>query len=125
MSKAMKRILVIDDDRFVREGLGELLKNRGYFVDTAEDGYEAQQKVGENEYDLILLDLILPGLSGLETLKRLQIERPLANVVAMTAYSADEMMAKAIAEGAKKCFTKPININILENMLEEVVTAQH
>ena len=118
-----RKILVVDDDRFVRLGLKELLANRGYEVETAEDGFEALKLVEEKNYDLILLDMILPGISGVDVLSRILVKRPRAKVIAMTAYSEEKHVGKALSEGAKKCFIKPVDIETLENALKEVVYA--
>ncbi|HOO56856.1 MAG TPA: response regulator [bacterium] len=118
-----KSILVVDDDRFVREGLRELLQSRGHSVETAEDGYEAVSLVEESNYDLILLDLVLPGMNGVETLKTILMIRPRANVIAMTAYSENEVLASAMTQGAKKCLLKPVKFELLENTLREVLVA--
>ncbi|MFA6450189.1 MAG: response regulator [bacterium] len=123
MENGKKRILVVDDDKFVRGGLMEVLTIRGYDVDTAEDGYEALKQVEEGEFDLILLDLILPGISGVETLTRILRSKPLSNVIAMTAYSEQAVVAKAMAEGAKRCFLKPMDLDLLEDALKEVASA--
>lgn len=123
MENGKKRILVVDDDRFVRGGLMEILTIKGHEVDTAEDGFEALTQIEKMDFDLILLDLILPGISGVETLSRIMRTKPLANVIAMTAYSEQTVVAKAISEGAKQCLIKPIDIELLEDALREVVTA--
>jgi len=120
MENCKKRILVVDDDRFVRGGLMEILTTKGYEVDTAEDGFEALKQVEEEDFDLILLDLIMPGISGVETLSRILRKKPLANVIAMTAYSEQAVVAKAMSEGAKRCFLKPMDIELLEDALKEV-----
>ena len=116
-------ILVVDDDRFVRGGLKEMLNYKGYEVDTAEDGVEALKQIEAEDFDLILLDLILPGISGVETITRILSRKPRANVIAMTAYSEQSMVAKAMAEGAKRCLLKPMDIDLIEDALKEVVTA--
>lgn len=100
-----------------------MLLSRGYLVKTAEDGYEALKQAETNDFDLILLDMIMPGLSGIETMKRLMEEDPRANVIAMTAFSDRGVVAKAMAGGARKCFLKPIDIESLENTLKEAVFA--
>jgi CheY-like chemotaxis protein len=123
MENGKKRILVVDDDRFVRGGLREILTIKGYQVDTAEDGFEAIKQVEEGDFDLILLDLILPGISGVETLSRILRKKPLTNVIAMTAYSEQSVVAKAMSEGAKRCFLKPMDMELLEDALKEVVSA--
>jgi CheY-like chemotaxis protein len=116
-----RRILIVDDDRFVRDGLKELLSEMGYDSQTAEDGYEAIQKVQEGSYDLILMDLILPGLSGVSTMASIFEMKPFSNVIAMTAYSDNSIIASAMSMGARKCLIKPVDLSLLEDTLKEAV----
>ena len=120
MDERKKSVLVIDDDRFVREGLSELLNVKGFEADTAEDGFDALQKVTSRRYDVILLDLVMPGMDGVETLSRIMGQKPGANVLAMTAHSEYDMIASAIKAGAKSFFKKPIDSSVLENMIREM-----
>jgi len=115
-----KKILVVDDDRFVRLGLKELLTERGYNVETAEDGFEAIEKIKIHDYDLILMDLILPGISGVDTMSRIMARKPKSKIIAMTAYSEEKSVGRAMAEGAKRCFLKPMDIETLETAMKEV-----
>jgi len=123
-----KKILIVDDDRFVREGLTELFLSRGFAVESAEDGYEAITRVENENFDLILLDLILPGISGIDTLKSIISIDPRANIIAMTAYSEQSVVARAMTEGAKRCFLKPMEtaplLSMVESALNEVVFAR-
>jgi DNA-binding response OmpR family regulator len=114
-------ILIVDDDKFVRLGLKELLTERGYEVETAEDGFEALKMTGERDFDLILLDLILPGISGPDTLAKILEIKPRSSVIAMTAYSEERAVGNVMASGAKRCFIKPMDIESLENAMREVV----
>lgn len=72
MDKVMKRILVIDDEEAIRKSFILALEDTGYLVDTAASGEEGVRMEGEENYDLIFLDLKMPGLNGVETLRRLR-----------------------------------------------------
>lgn len=72
-----KKILLVEDDQFLRTLYSDLLKSQGYYVETAQDGEEAYNKIKANGWDLILLDIILPKLDGLEIIKKLKIEKSL------------------------------------------------
>ena len=104
------RLLIVDDQDGVRRFLQEAFAEEGYTVDTAASGVEAVRKAGIRPPSLILLDIKMPGMSGLETLKKLHQIAPDALVVIMTAYSE-----LAIVEEAKKkevrCFiNKPFDL---------------
>lgn len=72
MNKVVKRILVIDDEEAIRKSFILALEDTGYLVDTAASGEEGVRMEGEENYDLIFLDLKMPGLNGVETLRRLR-----------------------------------------------------
>lgn len=73
MDNANRKILIVEDDLFLREFYQELLQGEGYFVDVAADGEVALKKVLENEYDLVLLDIMLPKKDGVQILKDLKL----------------------------------------------------
>lgn len=73
MDNSQKKILIVEDDQFLREFYQELLQKEGYFVDAAGDGETALSKIRTNEYHLVLLDLMLPKKDGLQILRDLKI----------------------------------------------------
>lgn len=103
----MNNILIVDDDQELRENLQEVLVRQGYSVDLAKNGSEALELVTHQNFDLILLDLIMPGMSGLETLLLLQRQKPQIRVVLMTAFSTIENAVEAMRRGADDYLTKP------------------
>src|SRR5438128_1589682 len=80
-----KRILIVDDDRALRHVLTALLRSSGYTAVTAPDGEEALEQLAKKQFDLLLLDVGLPGISGLEVLARLRSRNAAPRVVVMTA----------------------------------------
>ena len=70
------KILVVEDDQFLRELYADILKGEGYIIDTAGDGEEAFQKIKQGGYNLVLLDIIMPKMDGLEVMRKLQNEPP-------------------------------------------------
>jgi DNA-binding NtrC family response regulator len=97
---ATKRILVVDDDSYVRGATEEILIRKGYDVDTASAASGALQKLDEGEYDLLLSDIKMPGMSGLELLGKVKTKWPELTVILMTAYSSVEDAVRAMKDGA-------------------------
>ncbi len=107
------RILVVDDEANARTALAALLRDEGYLVETAADGYKALPKLEEHEPDLILTDLRMPGLDGIELVRRARARDPECAAVVMTAYGAVESAVEAMREGASDYLGKPINFEEL------------
>lgn len=101
-------ILVVDDDPIVCGSLTELLRFEDYQVDTASDGEAALALMETKPYNLIITDVSMPGLSGLDVLKRVKQEHPLAEVILTTAYGTVESAVQSIKLGAFNYLTKPI-----------------
>ena len=103
------RILVVDDQESQREMLGGHLKNKGYAVTTAESGESALEICQRNFFEVALLDLKMPGLSGLDLLNRLKEINPDTASIIITAYGSIESAVEALKSGAFDYITKPIN----------------
>jgi DNA-binding NtrC family response regulator len=109
----MVRILIVDDDRDMQENIAEILGAEGFSVDVANDGEEALELLGENEFDLVLLDLIMPGLGGMDLLPSVKRLNPRAQVIMITAFSTVENAVKAMQRGASDYIAKPFKIDEL------------
>ena len=101
------RILVIDDEEIMRDVLGDLLRGEGYAVDCAASGEAGLQFYSENEYELVILDVMLPGDSGIVVLQRLKRLNPDQPVIMITAYASVENAIEAMKKGADEYITKP------------------
>jgi DNA-binding NtrC family response regulator len=112
------RVLVVDDEANARTALAELLRDEGYQVETAGDGFKALGKVAEFEPEIILTDLKMPGMDGLELLRKLRVENEERVVVVMTAFGAIESAVSAMKEGAADYLAKPINVTELTLVLK-------
>ena len=112
-------ILVVDDEPNARNALAELLRGDGYRVETASDGLEALGKLRECEPDIVLTDLKMPRMDGLELLRQLRA-RPHGGVVVvvMTAFGAVDSAVSAMKEGAMDYLTKPIRLDDVLPVLE-------
>jgi DNA-binding NtrC family response regulator len=106
-------ILVVDDEANARTALAELLRDEGYRVETAADGFKALGKVEEAAPDLVLTDLKMPGMGGLELLEKLREQDEDAVVVVMTAFGAVDSAVEAMKKGAADYLTKPLNLTEL------------
>jgi DNA-binding NtrC family response regulator len=115
------RILVVDDEANARQALAELLKEEGYSVEMAADGFKALPKIQEFAPDMVLTDLRMPGMDGLELMKRAQQEDTERAVVVMTAYGAVDSAVAAMRAGAADFILKPINMDQLTVVLERVM----
>jgi two-component system, NarL family, invasion response regulator UvrY len=104
----MTRILIADDHAIFREGLRQILEDVPdlLVVDEASRGQEVLDKVFKNDYDLLLLDIAMPGLSGLETLKLLKSQRPNLRVLILSMYPEEQYAIRAIKAGAYGYITK-------------------
>jgi two-component system NtrC family response regulator len=106
---AKARILVVDDERGMCEFLRFLLQEEGYAVDVAHSGDQALAKVEEDKFQLILVDIKMPGLDGLEMLRKLREADADTVVIVMTGYSSLDSAIKAIKYDASDYLTKPFD----------------
>jgi DNA-binding NarL/FixJ family response regulator len=104
----MTRILIADDHAIFREGLKQILEDvpELVVVDEASRGQEVLDKVAKHDYDLLLLDIAMPGLSGLETLKLLRSQKPKLRVLILSMYPEEQYAVRAIKAGAYGYITK-------------------
>ena len=110
----MGNILVVDDEIEVVRLLENFLTSKGYKVDTALNGAEALATVKEKKPDIVLLDIMMPGIGGIETLKEIKKIDPRIAVIMITAVVDEELANRAIELGAYDYITKPIDIDSLE-----------
>ncbi len=117
----MKRILVVDDDRSTRRLIRALLEKDGYAADEAGDGAAALRQLGKRSYSLILLDVWMPGLSGLDVLGRIRKKKNAPPVVVMTTDEAPETMLRAVREQAYQYMGKPVEPDVLHDVVAEAL----
>ena len=101
----MKKILLIEDDFYVRGLYKMAFEKNGFVVSEADDGKQALKKIKEEKYDLIILDLMLPGISGMDVLKSVKKLSPTA-VYILTNVGNEETLQEAMASGAEAYFIK-------------------
>lgn len=109
-----RKILVVDDEQSVCNMLRKFLESRGISVVEAHDGEEALAVYREERPDVVLLDMIMPRMGGLETLQKLKALDPEASIIMVTAVHEEDLAKQALEEGAFDYITKPINPDYLE-----------
>ncbi|MCP4660770.1 MAG: response regulator transcription factor [bacterium] len=107
------KILVVEDDPLLRNGLVDLLSGAGHAVEAVGDGTAALREGRESPYDLVLLDLMLPKLDGIEVCRRLRIVRPALPILMLTARGAEEDKVRGLRAGADDYVTKPFGAHEL------------
>ncbi len=110
----MPRLLIVDDEQGILDALGDLFAGQDYEVDTASSGPEALEKLEHGPPDLMLLDILMPGMDGLETLRRAQEIRPGLGVIMVTAVHDEERAKEALELGAFDYVTKPLDLDYLK-----------
>jgi len=118
-----KRILIVDDDEMVRMALNELLKPEGYEVHTASGGVEALTRLDHNGYDLLMLDIIMPEMDGIELCKKIREKEDYREIpiVFLTAKSRDEDRAQGLEAGANLFLSKPISPDKLLKIVSDTI----
>ena len=113
-------ILVVDNEFADRESLKAILEDKGYRVATARDGAEAIEMVKSRHYDIIFLDVRLPDMSGVETFERVKKIDPQATVIMMTGYTEEDLVKRAVSQGAYTCIYKPFDMDKVIAVVEDI-----
>ena len=116
------KVLLVDDEREFVETLAMRLETRGFKVAVAESGVTAVEKVRETPFDAILLDLAMPGMDGIDTLKRLRELNPDSQVVLLTGRATVKKATEAMRLGALDLLEKPVDIEVLVEKIREAAT---
>jgi DNA-binding NtrC family response regulator len=118
------RILVVDDEQGLCSGLQEALRREGYFVEAVTDSAKALKMAEQTLYNLIVSDIKMPGLSGLELLDRVRAKHRDTLFILMTAYGTVESAVEAMKQGAHDYLTKPVDIKRLRALVERAIEFQ-
>jgi nitrogen regulation protein NR(I) len=119
----LAEILIVDDDHHLRQSFHKLLAQEGHTVRTAPSGEEAMPLVKSNTFDLIIMDVRLPGIDGLQTFKAIREIEPLLPVIIMTAFGTTETAIEATKMGAFDYILKPFNIPEMLALIDKAVEA--
>lgn len=112
---ALRKVLVVDDDPVVGKSFNRVLSGKGYIVVTAEDGYDALNKLQSEKYDAVFTDLRMPGMNGLEVAERIKARQPWIPVVIVTGYGSRTSEERARAAGVAEFLHKPLSPEMIED----------
>ena len=121
MSARAGSVLVVDDDAGMVETLADILEARRYRVGTAESGASAVQMLRDNRYDVVLMDIQMPGLNGVDALKVMRAMAPDVSVIMMTAFTRHELVEEARQATALAVLGKPLDIERVLRLIEGAV----
>jgi len=115
-------LLIVDDERSIREACREVAQSLGFAACAADSAEQAYRHLDNQSFYAVLLDLRLPGVGGLEALRRIKERRPEAVVVVVTGYGTVQSAVQAMKHGAYDYVTKPFSVDELKMLLERVVS---
>ena len=117
-------ILIVDDNISLCKTMSFVLKRKGYAVAIAGDGLEALERVKESSFDMIFMDVRMPTIDGVEVHRRIKQIKPEAVVVMMTAYAVEDLVQKALQEGAYGVVYKPLDFEKVTALIKEARKAK-
>ncbi|MFH1843597.1 MAG: response regulator [bacterium] len=113
------RVLVVDDEGELAHTVVERLGIRGFEAHAVTSGADALARIAENEYDVVLLDLKMPGLGGLEVIDRIREQKPDLPVILVTGHGSVEAAEEGMRAGAHRYVMKPVSIETLTELIRE------
>jgi DNA-binding NtrC family response regulator len=119
--KQKNKILIVDDEKIVRESLYHWFEDEGYSVETAEDALHALKLFDKGKYDLILLDMKMPGMSGIELLSKIKEIDPDCIIILITAFASVPTAIQALKGGAYDYVTKPVDPDELNHLVKNAI----
>jgi len=119
----MKRILVVDDEQEICEFLKMFFEDRDFEVRTASSGEKALEAIAKETPHVVLLDIHMPGMDGMNVLKKIKAQHPQVKVIMVTAIETREKIEEAMRFGADNYITKPLSLEYLEKDVQEKITS--
>ena len=116
-----KSILLVDDEVHVRDGLSEILQQEGFYVETAGDGKEALSLSVNKKFDLMITDIKMPEIDGMQLLDEIQKVNPGIRVIMVTAFGNVQTYLKAMQLGAHEYINKPVKIQELKRVIATIL----
>ena len=120
MAENIIKVLVVDDQRSIRLTLSAILESRGCDVTGVEDGYRAVDTAAEDSFDLILMDIKMPGINGVQTFREIKKTSPETLVVMMTGYAVQDLVDTALEEGALSIIYKPFEMEEVFKLVDSI-----
>lgn len=124
MDNDKKRILVVEDDEEMRSLLKDFIVEEGFETDSVSNGSEAFRKLVKEPFDLIITDVRMPGLTGLDILPGMRKLQPGAAIIVITAFGSEEVQRKAFERGATAYLEKPIQFPKLRTLIHDMFSKQ-
>jgi DNA-binding NtrC family response regulator len=121
MAAKKRKVLIVEDEAVVRDSVREWLVEDGYDVEVAENGEEALKKIKQEEYGVIVLDLKLPGIDGLQVFEQAKELKPETKGVIITAYPSQETQDRAKKLGLMDYLAKPFKVEDLEKLISQAL----
>jgi len=118
--EAGRRLLIVDDEPEMVASLRDIAEMHGWATDGAASGEEALSLFDRTNYDAVVMDIRMPGISGVEALRRMKERRPGVPVILITAHTAPELIAEAVKAGVTQVLSKPVPVRVLFRRLEQV-----
>ena len=119
-----KRILITEDDEEMRSLLKDFFEEEGFETDSVSNGVDALQKLAKGRFDLIITDIRMPGLTGLDILPGIKKLHPDASVIVITAFGNEEVYRRSFERGATAYLEKPIHFSKLKELIHEMVSTK-
>ncbi len=117
----MARILLAEDDASLRNFLARALERAGHEVVTVENGSDAYDRLGGGEFELLIADIVMPGLDGIELARRAGTENPALRIVLITGFAAMALQARDADIGRTRVLSKPVHLRELVDQVDEVL----
>jgi len=114
-------LLVVDDEAVIREGMRRILASQGYHVETSASGRTAIEKIQEQDFDVVITDLKMPGMDGIEVLKTIRILQPEVPVIIITGYSTVDTAVEAMKNGAFDYIAKPFTSDLIIEKVQKAI----
>lgn len=114
------KVLLVDDEEDFTSALSKRLEARNLKVKTVNSGEDALHMVDEQAFDVIVLDLAMPGMDGLETLQRIKADHPDAEIIMLTGHASVKSSVEAMRIGAEDLLEKPVDLPVLMDKIEEL-----
>jgi len=124
MGNDKKRILVIEDDQEMRSLLKDFFEEEGFEIDSVSNGSEAFRILVRELFDLVITDIRMPGLTGLDILPGIKKLQPEAPIIVITAFGSEEVHRRAIERGATAYLEKPLHFHELKTMIHEIMSSK-
>jgi len=120
-SEAPTRILVVDDEPFIRDLVRDTLRSRNYETGMASNGAEALDLLSRESFDIVVTDVVMPGMEGLELVKRIKKSHPGTRVIVLTGFARNADIGDFLLQGADDLLPKPFRANDLIEVIRRVI----